>query len=110
MKEILDRIGLRIKNRRNSLKITQEKLSELADVDISYIGQIERGLRKPSLLVLIKVAKALDMELYELFIEEFESEKQIKDKDIKAILKIVNNLPENKKSSLAEIAKIISGI
>lgn len=50
------------------MKISQEKLAELADIHTSYIGQIERGLRYPSLKVLFKIADALNVKLADLFL------------------------------------------
>ena len=38
-----------------------------AGLHISYVGQIERGLREPSLKALFKISKALGLELHTLF-------------------------------------------
>ncbi|MEK6790681.1 MAG: helix-turn-helix transcriptional regulator [Deltaproteobacteria bacterium] len=54
-------LGLSIKKLRERKNITQEALAERADIHTSYIGQIERGLRYPSLKVLFKVADALNV-------------------------------------------------
>ncbi|MEK6655808.1 MAG: helix-turn-helix transcriptional regulator [Nitrospirota bacterium] len=61
-------LGLSIKRQREQKKISQEKLAELADIHTSYIGQIERGLRFPSLKVLFKIADALNVKLADLFL------------------------------------------
>jgi transcriptional regulator with XRE-family HTH domain len=60
-------LGLSIKRHREQKKISQEKLAELADIHTSYIGQIERGLRFPSLKVLFKISDALNVRLADLF-------------------------------------------
>lgn len=52
-------IGRNLKKFREEKGWTQEELAEKADVHVSYIGQIERGLRYPSLKVLFKIADAL---------------------------------------------------
>ena len=39
--------------------LTQEELADRAGMHFTYIGQIERGLRNPSLVNLYKIAKAL---------------------------------------------------
>ena len=44
---------------RQSQGLTQEKLAERAGMHFTYIGQIERGLRNPSLVNLQKLARAL---------------------------------------------------
>lgn len=53
--------GISIKKLREQKKITQEALAEIADIHTSYIGQIERGLRYPSLKVLFRIADALNV-------------------------------------------------
>jgi transcriptional regulator with XRE-family HTH domain len=42
--------------------LSQEKLAEAADIDRTYPSLLERGLRQPTLAVLIAVASALKME------------------------------------------------
>lgn len=60
-------LGLSIKKTREKKRFTQEKLAEKADVHTSYIGQIERGLRYPSLKVLFRIADAMKIKISELF-------------------------------------------
>lgn len=52
-------LGLRIRNRRKSLKMTQEELASASDVSTSYIGHIERGLKHCSLETLIAICNTL---------------------------------------------------
>ena len=52
---------------RKSKKLTKTKLSELAELDISYIGKIERCEKSPNLRTIGKLAQALDIEPKELF-------------------------------------------
>lgn len=56
-------IGKRIQEKRKSLNITQEKLSEIIDVSPSYISEIERGTSICSLVVLVNIAETLDLNL-----------------------------------------------
>ena len=60
-------LGLKVKEIRRMRKITQEKLSEIIGVDNGYISKLEVGLNFPSIGTLEKIAKALDVELVELF-------------------------------------------
>lgn len=48
---------------------TQEKLAEKADLSISYIKQIESGIefKNVSLTTMLKIAKALDIHVRDLF-------------------------------------------
>lgn len=50
--------------------ISQAKLAELCNTDLSYIGQIEMGKRFPSIKLIEKIAVVLDIEAYRLFMEE----------------------------------------
>lgn len=63
-----EKIGMNIRLERTKRKISQEKLAELAGVARSTMGIIERGEQSPSAQTLAKVANALDIELYKLFI------------------------------------------
>lgn len=60
-------IGQNIRRYREEKVWTQEELAEKANVHVSYIGQIERGLRYPSLKVLFKIADVLMIELEDIF-------------------------------------------
>lgn len=62
-------LGLTIKKLREQKKLTQEQLAEKADIHTSYIGQIERGMRYPSLKILFKIADALNAKIIDLFKE-----------------------------------------
>ena len=55
-------IGLAIKKRRKSLKITQPYLAELAKIGINTVCQIERGEANPTLDTLEKIADILGLQ------------------------------------------------
>lgn len=59
-----------IKKYRTAQNLTQEKLSELAGVSSDYLSEIERGKKIPSLKRIILIAKALNMEVCELFTDK----------------------------------------
>ena len=50
--------------------ISQMKLAEKCESDVNYIGQIEMGMRFPSIRLIEKIAAALQLEPYRLFMEE----------------------------------------
>ena len=54
-------LGKEIRELRRKRGLTQEKLAELADVSVPYISHLERGTKKPSLAVLIRLAEGLDV-------------------------------------------------
>ena len=51
--------GLRIKTRREQLRMSQEELADLAEFDRTYISLIERGKRNLSLINVCRFARAL---------------------------------------------------
>jgi transcriptional regulator with XRE-family HTH domain len=54
-------VGKNIRKVRQQRRITQEKLAFEAEIDLTYVGGIERGKRNPSLLVLCRIAEALSV-------------------------------------------------
>lgn len=54
-------LGKRIKEARLNKKYTQEVLAEKADIGLMYLGEIERGIKMPSLKVFIKLVEALEV-------------------------------------------------
>ena len=51
--------GIRIRNQRKQLHLTQERLAEMADISISFVGAIERGEKKTSLETFVRLAECL---------------------------------------------------
>jgi transcriptional regulator with XRE-family HTH domain len=54
-------IGKKIRKERETLKLTQKELAQRASIDFRFLGNIERGVSKPSVDTLVKIARALDM-------------------------------------------------
>jgi transcriptional regulator with XRE-family HTH domain len=61
------RLGRRVKELRQLRKYTQEQLAERMEINPTYLSSIERGGENPTLDLLIRLAKGLQVELYELF-------------------------------------------
>lgn len=60
-------VGFRIAKNRILLNLSQEKLAELAHVHRNFIGCVERAERRPSINTLLRIAKALNISMEELF-------------------------------------------
>ncbi|MEA4986702.1 MAG: helix-turn-helix transcriptional regulator [Anaerovorax sp.] len=58
-KDLNMQIGLRIRNKREELKLSREKLAECIDVSPQFLAQIELGRRGMSTTTLYKVCNAL---------------------------------------------------
>jgi transcriptional regulator with XRE-family HTH domain len=52
-----------IKNRRESLLVTQEMLADIAGVSLRALKQLESGKGNPTLQTIHKIAEALGLEL-----------------------------------------------
>lgn len=61
-------IGQAVRFYRRKKGISQYKLAELTELSPSYISEIETGKKTPSLETLLEIAKALDVDLWDLLI------------------------------------------
>lgn len=59
-----------IRRQRAAVGLSQEALALSAEVDRTYVSQIERGIGNPSLLILSKLCDVLDTELVDILSEE----------------------------------------
>lgn len=64
---ILINFGNRIRKLRKDKNLSQEELSFKANLHRTYIGMIERGEKNITLLNIEKIAKALDINIKDLF-------------------------------------------
>lgn len=64
--DINEVFGKKVLERRLSLKISQETLANMADIDRTYLPDIEKGKRNVSLRAADKIAKALNVSLKDL--------------------------------------------
>lgn len=70
MKMVFEYLGKRIREERTKLRLTQEQLAEAAEVNESYIGQVERTEKNPSLETVVNIANALGVTVDYLLQEE----------------------------------------
>ena len=63
------KVGRRIRMLRLELSLSQEALAAAAELDRSYLGQVERGEKNITLKNVFKIADALEIEPYLLFTE-----------------------------------------
>jgi transcriptional regulator with XRE-family HTH domain len=61
------KLGLRIATLRRAEKLTQEQLAETIGCSVEFISLVERGVNAPSVAGLEKFAKALKVDVDELF-------------------------------------------
>jgi transcriptional regulator with XRE-family HTH domain len=65
--DIKDKIGKRIKELRKGLEISQEALAYKAEVDRTYITDLENGRRNVSVEILTRIIAGLEVSYAEFF-------------------------------------------
>lgn len=68
-------LGSRICKARKDKKLTQEALAEKADISLTYMGEIERGEKYPSMKVFIRLVEVLDVSADSLMRDKLETGK-----------------------------------
>lgn len=61
--------GAAVRARRKAMGLSQEALADLAEIDRSHMGKIERGERNVSLLNILRIAKAVGTRASDLLSE-----------------------------------------
>ncbi|MEY2499660.1 MAG: hypothetical protein QOD12_3216 [Verrucomicrobiota bacterium] len=59
-------LGVAIRTERSALGISQEELAERAGLHRTYVSDLERGARNPSIISIEKIAQALNLSLLSL--------------------------------------------
>ena len=65
--DIKDIFAANLKENRRKQGFTQEKLAEIADISLRYLAMLELGKSFPSGVMLEKLAKALNIQAFQLF-------------------------------------------
>ena len=68
--DIKKNVGKRLREYRKSKSYTQDELAEIVGIDTVSLSKIETGRNYPSSENLMKLAEALDVEVYEFFIQD----------------------------------------
>ncbi|MFM6183243.1 MAG: helix-turn-helix domain-containing protein [Dolichospermum sp.] len=66
-KNVQKEFGLRLRQIRQNMGLSQEELAHLCNLDRSYVGGVERGERNISLVNIHKIANALNISPREFF-------------------------------------------
>ncbi len=104
MSELKKLLGKRIREIRIAKKLTQEELSELTDIGASSISKIESGHFHPTDENLERIAKALNVEPYKLYMFNHQ-------KDTKQLLQDIQTMLNKATDEEIKLAyKVLSGI
>jgi transcriptional regulator with XRE-family HTH domain len=58
--------GMRLKDRRKTLGLTQTDIYKRTEITPGYLSLIERGRANPTLDMMLKLAQAVEMEIWEM--------------------------------------------
>lgn len=104
MSELKKLLGKRIREIRIAKNLTQEDLSELTEIGASSISKIESGYFHPTDDNLEKIAKALNVEPYKLYMFNHQ-------KDTKELLQDIQTMLNKATDEEIKLAyKVLSGI
>lgn len=106
MEKELRSLGKRIAALRNMRGLTQEKLAEMVQRSPNHISKLEIAGTNPSFELLVQLARALDIELYELFNFNEYSSAEIGKIELK---KLLNSSEDEKINLLYKIYLAIDG-
>ena len=80
LEHLQDVLGANIRHFRRLRSLSQSKLAERAGVSVNYISHLEQGIKRPSLSALTKLANALEVLVYQLFLHTGNTELSDQDK------------------------------
>ena len=104
MKTTKQLLGARIKELRKYRGLSQEQLAEKVDVDPKYVSFIECGRSSPSLETMDSIARALNVEIKDLF--EF-MHLQAGGVKVEEIEKLLEGADEEKKRTIMKIVRAV---
>lgn len=81
--------GERVKSLRTAKKLSQEKLAELSGLHSTYIGQIERGEKSPTIESIYKLSVGLEISLADFF-KNMEMKEKYADKIYNMVLPLTS--------------------
>ena len=103
MEQVLAQLGRRIRTARELRGLTQEKLAERAKINNSFLSQIERGRKAPSLKTLHAIAAQLDVGLAQLFTDEEATTSALVEQEVAELLAAV---PASRKKALVDLLRV----
>lgn len=66
MQTVAEVFGASLRRVRHQRKLSQEALAEATGLSTNFIGEMERGLKAPGLVVIVRLCRALDVGIQDL--------------------------------------------
>ena len=98
------KLGLRIKEIRQSRNLTQDRLAELVSCNTSHISNIENDHTKVSLNVLLAIANTLNTSIEFLLSDQYENTSLAMENEI---LRAVRKCDNEKKQKILKMIEIL---
>ena len=99
----LQPIGPSIKAARECKKLTQEELAEIVDLSPMHLSVLERGVKPPRLINLVRIANALDVSADELLQDVVNASAGAREATLATK---IANLPENDQKVLLRLIEV----
>jgi transcriptional regulator with XRE-family HTH domain len=100
-------VSERIRELRNTRGLSQEQLANKANLNTSFIGAIERDVKKPTVDTLDKIITALDISVQDFFNFEIDLSKNETSDDLNKLVYIVKDLNEKDQETIYNLVKQI---
>lgn len=107
MADLQETIGAVIRRARQEAELTLKELSDKAILSVVYLGEIERGKKYPSALVLERLATALDLTVPEL-LERVADELRVLAQPQMAVTSIGFTTPQHAIQRLTPTGQVLS--
>jgi transcriptional regulator with XRE-family HTH domain len=89
------KVGSRMREKRKRENLTQVDIAGLAGISTNYYASLEQGRNSPSLDVLTKIAKALDVSLLYLLNDRIDDMENRVESETKRLKNLFENIPKN---------------
>jgi len=103
MDELLADLGQRIRDARELRGLSQEELAAGARINNSFLSQIERGLKAPSLKTLHALATELEVGLAQLFADEETTTSTLVEQEVAVLLEAA---PASRRKALVDLLRV----
>jgi transcriptional regulator with XRE-family HTH domain len=100
-------VSERIRELRNSRGLSQEQLALKANLNTSFIGAIERGVKKPTVDTLEKIITALDISVQDFFNFEIDFSKNDTSDVLNKLNYILKDFNQNQQTTIYNLVKQI---
>ena len=101
---IKDTLGKNIKILRTRRGLSQADFSEKADISITFLSNIERGIKYPQPDMLSKIASTLGVNVNELFVKDL-----VSGKGNKLLTHFSEDITQHVNQAMAEVIKRYTG-